>query len=214
MAAGARSPHRIVPVGHIPRRLFRLTQVCVGVNGVVRYCQIKRVVCTISDTGKDSSQKLTDVSYRRAAGPCNPPQATTTSRERSSSPPSPDQPSQVRILRDADDRGRALRRFATSATMALEGFVLEPSVFEPLPDALRDGVLPRRVGAVAAPWAVAFFPTQPPQGKDHTGFEPIPRRLQDPGGAWRAVTIPAVRRRPRRSGRWHHPATEPRTADV
>jgi hypothetical protein len=48
MAAGARSPHRIGPVGPRPRRLLRLTQVCVGLNGVVRYCQMQQVVCPIS----------------------------------------------------------------------------------------------------------------------------------------------------------------------
>jgi hypothetical protein len=31
---------------------------------------------TGKDSGKDSGQKLTDVSYRRAAGPCHPSQAT------------------------------------------------------------------------------------------------------------------------------------------
>jgi hypothetical protein len=30
----------------------------------------------------------------------------------------------------------------------------------------------------------------PAQSKDHAGFEPIQRSLQDPGGAWRAMTIP------------------------
>jgi hypothetical protein len=35
------------------------------------------------DGGKDSGQKLTDVSYRRAAKPCNPSQAVATIRARS-----------------------------------------------------------------------------------------------------------------------------------
>jgi hypothetical protein len=48
MAAGSRSLPRSGPVGRIPRRLCRLTQVCVSVNGVVRDCQMKRVICTIS----------------------------------------------------------------------------------------------------------------------------------------------------------------------
>ena len=43
-------------------------------RGLVTYYQ---------DDGKDSSQKLTDVSYRRAARPCRPSQVVATSRARS-----------------------------------------------------------------------------------------------------------------------------------
>jgi hypothetical protein len=80
-----------------------------------------RLIGNITDTGKDSSQKLTDVSYRSAAGPCNPFRATATTRERSSSPPSTDQPSQVRILGDADERGRGLRTKSVKFQIALHG---------------------------------------------------------------------------------------------
>ncbi len=37
-------------------------------------------VRALLDTGKDSSQKLMDVSYRRTVGPCAPSQATATTR--------------------------------------------------------------------------------------------------------------------------------------
>jgi hypothetical protein len=44
--------------------------VCPGprITRTTQSTQIKH----IQDSGKDSGQKLTDVSYRRAAGPCNP----------------------------------------------------------------------------------------------------------------------------------------------
>jgi hypothetical protein len=102
----------------------------------------------------------------------------------SSSPPSTDPPSQDRILRNADNRCIALLRFATSGTMALEGFVLEPSVFEPLPEAFHDEILPVRVGAVASPWAVASLPTQPCSEQGSCRVRAHPAKL---AGSWRGL---------------------------